>query len=70
MKVYRVVLKVLDFEDNSKKDVISLLEQNRYIHPSVLKIEAKSIMDDNWDDDNPMNRQQTLEQFNEAFERL
>lgn len=68
MKVYRVVLCVIDHDDvgDGIKDVIENTRfPNRCINPTVTQIESREIGE--WHDDHPLNKCDTS---NAEFERL
>lgn len=69
MKVYKVVLSIVDFEQMSEQQVIDTIVcaryPNRCISPSVQSIESRDIGE--WRDDHPLNRKSTAEA---EFERL
>ena len=64
-KVYKVVLSIVDHEGINQKEVKELLENVKFLYPSVVSIESREIKD--WDDDHPLNINST---FHEEFERL
>lgn len=53
MKVYKVELLVLDFENMGERDIITQLENTRYVHGSVMNIVGRDIGE--WDDSHPLN---------------
>lgn len=72
VKVHRVVLSILDFENMPQSDVVALLEQAKFLYPSVLKIETREVCKrKDWEDDNPFNKNSScLEEFDEKFNTL
>lgn len=56
MKVYKIEILVIDFDDIGEDEVKAVIENtsypNRCINPKVKNIESKSV---NWDDDHPLN---------------
>lgn len=68
MKVFKVVLMVLDFDEVGSEGIKDLIEGARYpnraISPRVIDLEARDIGD--WYDDHPLNQKGSRE----AFERL
>lgn len=65
--IHRIILKVVDTEQYGAKEITTMLGNTRYIFPEVISIETKQV---DWDDTHPMNKEQLLEQFNEAFDKL
>jgi hypothetical protein len=58
MRVFKMEVMVLDFDETLDKDsVIYLTQNNRYICPHVLAIDSRDIGE--WSDDNPLNRADT-----------
>jgi hypothetical protein len=69
MKVYKVEVMVLDFDEVGEDGVKSLLENTKYpnwaIHPVVRKIDTREI---EWSDDHPLNKWDTeKEAYKELF---
>ncbi len=61
MKVYKLEVIIIDFDEVGKKDIKTILENNRYpnhcISPEVLSIEERDIGE--WNDDHPLNHNKT-----------
>lgn len=61
MKVHKVVFTVLDFDNVGAEGVVEVIENTRYpnrcIHPTCHSVESRDIGE--WDDDHPLNRQDT-----------
>lgn len=53
MKVYKVELYVVDLHGHGEEEIRDLIENNRYIFPSVVHIEDRDI---DWSDDHPLNK--------------
>ena len=53
MKVYKVELLFIDHEDIGAKVMTDLLENVKYIYPSIMNIEEKDIGE--WYDEHPLN---------------
>ena len=60
MKVYKLEVLVLDFEESGDDEVIELIENNKYLMVNVIDIKSKQI--DDWDDDHPLNQSDTQKQ--------
>lgn len=62
MKIYRVVLTIIDFDDVGEK-CADLIEGARYpndcINPQVRSVDSREIGD--WDDTHPLNNRDTCE---------
>jgi hypothetical protein len=54
MKVYKVELVVLDHENAGEDGIKYLLNNVKYLYPSVMSIESREIGE--WDDDHPLNK--------------
>ena len=65
MKVYKIEITVFDNEDLGEDEVQELLTNNRHLNIGVVKLQSKDIGD--WDDDHPLNRNDT---FDKAWEEL
>lgn len=69
MKVYRLEIKVIDFDEVGPEEMKTILENNHYpnhcISPHVTKIESVDIGE--WHDEHPLNKRNTAKQ---AFEEL
>lgn len=61
MKVHKVTLIILDFDDIGKEEIESVIENthypNRCINPEVVNIETVEIGE--WSDDHPLNQTDT-----------
>lgn len=53
MKVYKMEIFVIDFEDHGETEVINAIENERYFTPSVLSSKCVDIGE--WEDSNPLN---------------
>ena len=69
MKVYKLEVLIIDFDEVGEEGIIGVLENANYpndcISPEVKKIESREIGE--WDDDNPLNNTDTAD---EEYERL
>ena len=70
MKVYKVELCIVDFDELGPDGISCVLENARYpnhcLNPGVMKIEAREIGE--WDDDHPLNNRATKEaEFRRLF---
>ena len=69
MKVYRLEVMVIDFDELGGSAIASTIEHTRYpnrcIEPTVIRWERKGI--DEWRDDHPLN---TVNQMREEFDKL
>lgn len=63
MKVYKVELMVIDFDEIGEQEIRDVLEHTKYpnrcIHPEVKGIESRDIGE--WNDDHPMNQVATCD---------
>ena len=61
MKVHKVILTIIDFDDLGSEEIKEVIENthypNRCISPDVFEIETKDIGE--WNDDNPLNITET-----------
>lgn len=68
MKVFKIEVMVIDFDEIGEEQVKGTIENTRYpnhcIAPSVMKMESRDI---EWSDDHPLNMRDTTD---EAFEEL
>ncbi len=68
MKIHRVTMLVVDFDDIGAGEVEDVLEQTRYpnrcIMPNVLRVETRVV---NWTDDHPLNRSDSRDEAVEAL---
>ena len=69
MKVYRVTLMILDFDNVGEQGIIDTLEETRYpnrcISPKVMDIDSADIGP--WHDDHPLNKRDTMR---DTFQQL
>lgn len=65
MKAYKVEVLIIGHHDIEADDIIYNLENSKYIHPKVMKIEEAEI--GKWDDDHPLNKRDSLKS---EYERL
>ncbi|TXH48107.1 MAG: hypothetical protein E6Q97_25575 [Desulfurellales bacterium] len=65
MKVTKLEIIVIDFNEIGEKDIADLIENARYpnrsISPSVISVESKGIGE--WSDDHPLNNADTADEF-------
>lgn len=71
MKVYKLEVCVIDFDDVGAEDIQNILENTRYpnrcISPAVKKIESRDIGE--WYDEHPLNKHETAEgEYKRLFE--
>lgn len=68
MKVYRVVLRIVDFDDVGEDEAKTIIEgikyPNRCISPDVVSVETRTV---DWTDDHPLNM---TDKCDAEFERL
>jgi hypothetical protein len=68
MKVYRVVLRIIDFDDVGEDEVKLIIEHNKYpnhcITPDVVSLETRTV---DWTEDHPLNME---DECDAEFERL
>lgn len=69
MKVHRVVLCIMDFDNLGAKEVEAVLQNMRYpnrcMSPKVIETDTRDIGE--WNDDHPLNKDQWLGEFNRIF---
>ena len=66
MKAYKVELLVLDHNDMGEEQIEFLLENVKYLYPSVMSIESREIGE--FYDDHPLNKMDTYKQaYKELF---
>jgi hypothetical protein len=70
MRVYRIELMILDFDEIGEEEIKRVLEDTRYpnrcISPEVMEIESHDIGE--WNDQNPLNyKSKSKEAFNLIF---
>lgn len=72
VKIHRVVLSVLDFEGISKQELVTLLEQTKFLYPTVHQVETNDVCNRNeWNDDHPLNKNsKNLDEFDAKFHAL
>lgn len=58
MKAYKVELLVIDFENIGEEEIVTLLENGKYIYPQVKDIKGVDI---EWSDDHPLNKRETCD---------
>ena len=67
MKVYKVELSILDFEEIGEEDIKIMLENTKYLYPKVISIDSREIGE--WSDDHPLNHSSTqLHELKRIFE--
>ncbi len=67
MKVYKVELSIIDFEEIGEEDIKIMLENTKYLHPKVISIDSREIGE--WSDDHPLNHSSTqLNELKRIFE--
>ncbi len=54
VKVYRMVITVLDFEGHGLDEAIGAIENAKYVNASVVESQEVTIKD--WSDDHPLNQ--------------
>ena len=66
MKAYRFELLVLDHENLGEGETTFLLENVKYLYPTIMSIQSKDMGE--WDDDHPLNHRDTMKQtYDELF---
>lgn len=63
-KVYKIIISVVDLDNMGADDIKHLIENARYINPSVISMEVKDI---DWCDEHPLNRRDL---FEETFKQI
>ena len=67
MKLQKIILYLIDF-DNDGKDILTVIEQNRYTH--VFKSSYEEVDIGEWDDDNPLNQNNCpIEEYEKYFRK-
>ena len=65
MKIHKIEISVIDFEDMGVEEITYILENTRYpnhcINPNVINVKTKDIGE--WSDDHPLNCKNTAEDF-------
>ena len=68
MKVYKLTIQIIDFDEIGSEEIKDVLENANYpndcISPKVIEIDEREI---EWTDDHPLNRKDTA---NKEFKRL
>jgi hypothetical protein len=70
VKVFKVEVMVLDFDEVGEEGVVSLLENTKYpnwaISPEVKSVESREV---EWSDDHPLNKRDTADSaYRKLFE--
>ncbi len=70
MKIYKLEVIIIDFDEVGEEDIIDILETTRYpnrcISPNIIDVKSADIGE--WDDDHELNRiNLTKEQYNKYF---
>ena len=69
MKVYKVELMIIDFDEVGPDEIEEIIEDTKYpnrcIQPVVIKMESREIGE--WDDDHPLNNENQTETFQKLF---
>lgn len=66
MKAYKIELLIVDSESIGEKDIKKLLENCKYIYPTVMDIKSADIGE--FHDDHPLNQWDTMEgEFKRIF---
>ncbi len=65
MKVHKIVLLVIDFEQSSEEDIRTMLERCKHVDPTVMSFESAEIGE--WHDDHPLNGEQQEAEFKRLF---
>lgn len=58
MKAYKIELLVVDYEDYGKDEIVRILESQRNIYPTAMKVVEADIGE--WSDDHPLNKLDTM----------
>lgn len=69
MRIHKIIVLVVDYDDLGGMAVRNVLEEARYpnrcIHPRVMRVESRDVK---WSDEHPLNNRQTqAEAFAELF---
>lgn len=69
MKIYKLTVQVIDFDEIGAEEIKDVLENANYpndcINPKIISIDDREI---EWTDDHPLNKKATaLEEFNRLF---
>lgn len=59
MKAYKLEILVLDHEGIGLDEIRSLIENAKYVYPSIIKVQEAEIGE--WDDDHPLNSRETAQ---------
>ena len=66
MKMHKITLYVMDFDDIGVKDIETIIDQNRYL--SLFRFLSETVDIGEWEDENPLNYNDTpIEQFEKYF---
>jgi hypothetical protein len=66
VNVYKMVIEVLDFENQGLDDIIESIENNKYLVVKVREQQVREVND--WFDEHPLNKTSTAAQaFNDLF---
>ncbi|RKW71281.1 hypothetical protein [Bacillus sp. L75] len=57
MKVYKIEVMVLDFEDVGEAEIKQQIENNRFLHARAVNSKSKEI---EWSDEHPLNKCGTM----------
>ena len=57
MKVHKIEIMVLDFEDLGSDEIARIIEENKYMHASAM---SRSYTEIEWSDDHPLNKSGTM----------
>lgn len=73
MKVYKIELMIVDFDDVGPEEIKHILETTRYpnrcINPTVMHIYGREL--GTWSDDNPLNNRDTAaEEYRRLFSKF
>lgn len=71
MKVYKLTVMIIDFDQTGGEEIVTELENANYsndcISPSVMAIEERDIGE--WDDDHPLNKSGNEKHFFDLFKK-
>ena len=66
MKVYKIELMVIDFENVGQEGISRLIEDCKYVNPKILSCNSRIIKGE-WSDDHPLNK---IDTFKQELERI
>lgn len=66
-KAYKITINVLDFEGIDPREMIQMIENVKFLYPSVRKMEQTDLGE--WDDDHPLNKKLTYEQYQDWWDK-